>query len=41
VILPANPGMQFTPPPAFPTVVGSRNGGGGTQNSNAVDCEVR
>jgi hypothetical protein len=41
VIVPPNPGMQFTPPPAFnrptPTPTGNPNSG----NSNNVDCIVR
>ena len=43
VILPRNPGMQFTPPPAFSSGAGpqgsSGSSGGGKQGS--VDCEVR
>lgn len=40
VVLPANPGMQFTPPPAFnqSTAPGSNTAPG---RSNAVDCVVR
>ncbi|WP_435469543.1 hypothetical protein [Variovorax sp. GB1P17] len=40
VMLPANPGIPFTPPPAFSssTPVASN---GGAPKSNAVDCEVR
>ena len=41
VILPANPGMQFTPPPAFsapPSGVGSSAGG---SKPGTVDCVVR
>jgi hypothetical protein len=40
VVVPKNPGLQFTLPPAFsvpPTVTGSSSGA----KSNAVDCEVR
>jgi hypothetical protein len=39
VILPTNPGLQFTPPPSFsaPTVGGSTS----PPKSNAVDCVVR
>jgi hypothetical protein len=40
VLLPANPGMQFTPPPAFSApapVTGSMTAG----KSSTVDCEVR
>jgi hypothetical protein len=42
VILPANPGMLFTPPPAFSS--SSMSGGSGSMGgnkSNTVDCEVR
>lgn len=41
VILPVNPGLQFTPPPAFsaPIANGTPNSGGG--KSGAVDCIVR
>jgi hypothetical protein len=41
VILPNNPGMQFTPPPAFNTSSGPQGGSGNAQGSNGVDCEVR
>ena len=40
VVLPANPGLQFTPPPSFQ----SNNASGATpapSKSNTVDCEVR
>lgn len=39
VIVPKNPGLQFTPPPVFnapPPMTGST-----APKSNAVDCEVR
>lgn len=39
VILPANPGLLFTPPPAFSAPV--KTGQSGAPKSNAVDCEVR
>lgn len=42
VILPNNPGMQFTPPPVFNSSIapqGSGNAAAG--NGNEVDCEVR
>lgn len=39
VILPKNPGIQFTPPPAFVTPTGP--GVTSPPKSNAVDCEVR
>ena len=31
VILPANPGMQFTPPPSFSSTTGSQGSTGGSQ----------
>ena len=41
VVLPSNPGMQFTPPPAFSssTAPGTKSSNNG--KSNTVDCEVR
>jgi hypothetical protein len=39
VIVPANPGIKFTPPPTFNTSTGSQ-GTSGTPKSS-VDCEVR
>jgi hypothetical protein len=42
VIVPANPGIQFTPPPVFNSSSGQATGAGGSPSkSNAVDCEVR
>jgi hypothetical protein len=42
VILPVNPGMQFTPPPAFSSsFMSSTSGSMGGNKSNTVDCEVR
>jgi hypothetical protein len=41
VILPNNPGMQFTPPPAFNTSSAPGNAGTSANKSNNVDCEVR
>jgi hypothetical protein len=40
IVLPANPGMQFTPPPSFSSSSGSQ---GGTSNGKpgTVDCVVR
>jgi hypothetical protein len=42
VVLPANPGLKFTPPPIFqssaPGAAGSEHQ---TEKSNTVDCEVR
>lgn len=39
VVVPKNPGLQFTPPPAF-NVSGTTNTAS-TTKANAVDCEVR
>jgi hypothetical protein len=40
VIVPANPGMQFTPPPVFSApITGAQNSGG--SKSSTVDCVVR
>ncbi|HEY0585758.1 MAG TPA: FecR family protein [Pseudoduganella sp.] len=41
VVLPQNPGMQFTPPPAFNTSLQSGKTTAGTPPQRAVDCEVR
>ena len=41
VVLPANPGMQFTPPPAFSSSTGTPSGTGDAPGNNGVDCEVR
>jgi hypothetical protein len=40
IILPTNPGMQFTPPPAFSSSTGSQGGTGGSK-PGTVDCVVR
>jgi FecR protein len=40
VILPANPGMQFTPPPSFSSSTGSPGGTAGSK-PGSVDCVVR
>jgi hypothetical protein len=40
VILPANPGIQFTPPPSFSSNAGSQGGKGGGK-PGGVDCVVR
>jgi hypothetical protein len=40
VMIPANPGMQFTPPPSFSVASGSASGTA-TGKSAAVDCIVR
>lgn len=42
VIVPTNPGLQFTPPPVFNTSVAAASGPGAAQaDPNQVDCEVR
>jgi hypothetical protein len=41
VILPKNPGLQFSPPPAFSSSTGPQSSQTGSGNGNAVDCEVR
>jgi hypothetical protein len=40
VILPSNPGMQFTPPPSFSSTTGAA-GGSSASKPGDVDCEVR
>jgi hypothetical protein len=40
VVVPANPGMQFTPPPVFSQSTGP-SATTGPAKSNSVDCEVR
>ncbi|MDM0078154.1 hypothetical protein QTH90_27350 [Variovorax sp. J2P1-59] len=40
VVVPKNPGIQFTPPPAFNAPIGS-SGTNTAGKSNTVDCEVR
>jgi hypothetical protein len=40
IILPTNPGMQFTPPPSFSTTSGSQGGTSGGKPGD-VDCQVR
>ena len=40
VILPTNPGMQFTPPPSFTSTTGSAGGSSGSKPGD-VDCIVR
>ena len=40
VILPTNPGMQFTPPPSFSSTTGSQGGSSGGK-PGTVDCQVR
>lgn len=41
VIVPSNPGIQFTPPPAFNTPIGGSGSATGPSKSGAVDCIVR
>lgn len=41
VVLPANPGMQFAPPPSFNTTTAPQAGPAGGGQPNNVDCEVR
>jgi hypothetical protein len=40
VVLPTNPGMQFSPPPSFSSTTGPQGGTGGAKPAD-VDCEVR
>jgi hypothetical protein len=40
VIVPKNPAIQFTPPPAFSSSTGP-SGSTSSSKSKAVDCEVR
>jgi FecR-like protein len=40
VILPTNPGMQFTPPPSFSSTIGA-SGGTTAPKSGDVNCQVR
>jgi len=42
IVLPSNPGILFTPPPAFSSSTGPQTGSGGKPSgNNDVDCEVR
>ncbi|GIZ51428.1 FecR family protein [Noviherbaspirillum aridicola] len=41
LVLPANPGMQFSPPPAFSSSTGPQGGAGKDSDAEGVDCEVR
>lgn len=41
IVLPSNPGIQFTPPPAFSTSASHLQGGNTNKSSGTVDCEVR
>jgi hypothetical protein len=40
IIVPPNPGLQFTPPPTFSSASGSQGGMGGAKPGD-VDCQVR
>jgi len=41
VVVPQNPGLQFTPPPSFNKSVPTSQTNTGGAKANAVDCEVR
>lgn len=41
IVLPVNPGIQFTPPPSFSSSSAPQGGTGGSGKSSSVDCEVR
>jgi len=41
VLIPKNPAIMFTPPPAFTQLPSSGSGSGGGTRSSTVDCEVR
>ncbi|HYC43820.1 MAG TPA: FecR family protein [Noviherbaspirillum sp.] len=41
IIVPNNPGIQFSPPPAFNTSSGPQGGTGNASGQDTVDCEVR
>jgi hypothetical protein len=41
VVLPANPGIRFTPPPTFSSSSSGPAGGNGGGKAATVDCEVR
>ena len=41
VVVPNNPGIQFSPPPSFSSSSALGQSGSGSGKSNAVDCEVR
>jgi hypothetical protein len=41
IMLPQNPGLKFSPPPAFSSSSGTSANSGGPLQSNQVDCEVR
>jgi hypothetical protein len=41
VIVPKNPGIQFTPPPAFSSSTGPQGTTSGPDRGDTVDCVVR
>ena len=41
VIVPSNPGIQFTPPPSFSQSSGQSAANNDSGKSAAIDCEVR
>lgn len=41
VIIPANPGIQFVPPPSFSSTSGPQSGRDNNTDANGVECEVR
>jgi hypothetical protein len=41
IVIPPNPGLRFSPPPAFSSTSGSTGAGAGAGKSGGVDCEVR
>jgi hypothetical protein len=41
IVLPANPGMQFTPPPSFSSSNVQSGTSSSSGKSSSVDCEVR
>lgn len=41
IVLPANPGLKFTPPPVFSSPTPQQGASSGDSKSAAVDCEVR
>jgi hypothetical protein len=41
VVVPANPGLKFTPPPTFSNNTGPTSNTTGGSKSIAIDCEVR
>ncbi|MGK5078396.1 FecR family protein [Janthinobacterium sp. HLX7-2] len=41
IVLPANPGLPFAPPPAFSAVPPTSSGSAGSSKAAAIDCVVR